>query len=430
MKRFFILFLLVSLSLSAFAGGQKGTEVGKEPVPAKTQEIRVLLANHPYGELLKTLIPEFEANTGIKVNVESLQESQLTQKLTTEFATKSSSVDVFMTRPLQEGLLFIKNGWYMPLDAYDFSDYPSNSVDIGRKDGKAYIVPLVTEWQVLYYRKDLLEKAGVQVPKTLAELEAVAKAVNTSEIAGFGSRGKGGSAVTQLSSYLYNFGGLYLDNNVAVFDSPEALDSIRYYGRILGNYGPQGVTSMSWENLMPVFQAGKLAMWTDASVFYGQVVDPAKTQIPAENVGVAQLPAGPKGDSPFIVTSWGMSVANNTKNKDAAMTFLSWANSKELAIKGMLSNITMARNSAWLDSEVQKLMNPGLIATQAHAAKNGFPYDRPFMSSVGKARDLIGEVIIESINTKGTSANLQALATEKAIAVNDLLKADGEYGGK
>jgi multiple sugar transport system substrate-binding protein len=88
----------------------------------------------------------------------------------------------------------------------------------------------------------------------------------------------------------------------------------------------------------------------------------------------------------------------------------------------------MARNSAWADPQVRAVMNPGLIDTQAHAAKNGYPYDRPFMSSVGQARDLIGEVIIESINTKGASPRLQALATEKAAAVNELLKADGEYG--
>ena len=82
---------------------------------AQTKEIRVLLANHPYGDLLKTAIPEYEKATGVKVNVESLQESQLTTKLTTEFATNSSSADVFMTRPLQEGKMFYKNGWYEPL---------------------------------------------------------------------------------------------------------------------------------------------------------------------------------------------------------------------------------------------------------------------------------------------------------------------------
>jgi multiple sugar transport system substrate-binding protein len=52
------------------------------------------------------------------------------------------------------------------------------------------------------------------------------------------------------------------------------------------------------------------------------------------------------------------------------------------------------------------------------------------MTSVVKARDLIGEVIIESINTKGESPRLQALATQKVNEVNDLLKADGEFNVK
>jgi multiple sugar transport system substrate-binding protein len=187
---------------------------------------------------------------------------------------------------------------------------------------------------------------------------------------------------------------------------------------------------MSWENIMPVFQAGKVAMWTDASVFYGQVVDPAKTQISAENVGIANFPAGPKQNTPFIVVSWGMSISSKTKNPDAAKQFLDWATSAELAKEGMLNNITMARDSAWQDSEVLGVMNPGLVETQAYAAKHGYPFDRPFMSSVGQARDLIGEVIIESISTSGTSSKLSGMAIEKARAVDELLKVDGEYGVK
>jgi multiple sugar transport system substrate-binding protein len=423
MKRFFVFALLVCLALPVFAGGSQDTAAGAEP-----RAIRVLLANHPYGELLKPLIPEFEKQSGIKVTIESLQEAQLNQKLTTEFATNSSSVDVFMTRPLQETLLFNKNGWMAPLDGYDFSDYPSNNVDLGRRDGKPYVVPLVVEWQVLYYRKDLFQKAGLKVPTTFAELEAAAKALTKDGVAGFGARGAGAAAVTQLSSYVYSYGGWYLDKGVAVFDKPEALEAIKFYGRLLGSYGPQGVTSMSWEALMPVFQAGRLAMWTDASVFYSQIIDPSKTQIPAENVGVAPLPAGPKKAMPYFPVAWGMAVSSKTKNFDAAKEFLDWATSKEMAIKAMLSNIPMSRNSAWQNAEVKAKMNPGLIESQAHAAKNGYALDRPFMTSVVKARDLIGEVIIESINTKGASPRLAALAAEKAKAVNELLKEDGEYG--
>ena len=145
------------------------------PALAQTREIRVLLANHPYGELLKAAIPEFEKQSGIKVNAESLQESQLSTKLTTEFATKSSSVDVFMTRPLQEGKLFAKNNWFEPLAGYDFADYPATAMSVSTYGGKPSIVPLVTEWQVLFYRKDLLAAAGLKVPTNFNELAAAAQ---------------------------------------------------------------------------------------------------------------------------------------------------------------------------------------------------------------------------------------------------------------
>ena len=395
---------------------------------AQSGEIRVLVANHPYGELLKLSIPQFEKSTGIKVNVESLQESQLTQKLTTEFATKSSTVDVFMTRPLQEGKMFSKNGWYAPLAGYDFADYPKNIMNAASFGGQPYIVPLVTEWQVLYYRKDLLQQAGLKVPTTFDELEAAAQKLNSENVAGFASRGKGAAAVTQLSSYVYNYGGQYLDKGTAVFNSKQAIDAVRYYGKMLGSYGPKGVTSMSWENIMPLFQAGKVAMWTDASVFYGQVVDQSKTQIPVANFDIANFPAGPKTNAPFIVSSWGISVSSQSKKKDLAMKFLNWASSKEMAIKGMMDNITMARSSVWEDPVVRSKMNPGLIQTRVFAAKNGTPVDRPYMSAVGEARDLIGEIVIESINTKGTSTKLEQLAQEKVKRVNELLQDSGEYG--
>ncbi len=395
---------------------------------AQAKEIRVLLANHPYGELLKAAIPEFEQSTGIKVNVESLQEGQLTTKLTTEFATGSSTVDVFMTRPLQEAKMFYKNGWYAPLPSYDFADFPRNALQVVTFGAKTYVVPIVTEWQVLYYRKDLLQKAGVKVPATFDELEAAAKKLNTADVAGFASRGKGAAAVTQLSTYVYNYGGLYLDKGKAVFDQKPAVDAIRYYGKLLGSYGPQGVTSMSWENIMPLFQAGKIAMWTDASVFYGQIVDPTKSQIPAESVGIANVPKGPKAQSPFIVVSWGMAIAKKAKNMEGAQQFLAWATSKDLARKALAANITMARNSPWEDRATLAVVNPGLVETRAFAAKNGYPLDRPYMSAVGEARDRIGEVIIESINTKGESAKLDAMAKEKAAKVNELLEDTGEYG--
>ena len=50
------------------------------------------------------------------------------------------------------------------------------------------------------------------------------------------------------------------------------------------------------------------------------------------------------------------------------------------------------------------------------------------MSAVGEARDLIGELVIESANTKGGSPNLDKMAKERAEKVNELLQDTGEYG--
>ena len=73
-------------------------------------------------------------------------------------------------------------------------------------------------------------------------------------------------------------------------------------------------------------------------------------------------------------------------------------------------------------------VNPGLVETRAFAAKNGYPLDRPYMSAVGEARDLIGELVIESINTKGASPNLERMAKDRVTKVNDLLQDTGEFG--
>jgi multiple sugar transport system substrate-binding protein len=50
------------------------------------------------------------------------------------------------------------------------------------------------------------------------------------------------------------------------------------------------------------------------------------------------------------------------------------------------------------------------------------------MAAVGEARDLIGEIVIESIDTQGKSPDLEKMAKERAAKVNELLKDAGEYG--
>ena len=141
----------------------------------------------------------------LKVNLENFFEDQLTTKLTVELTSGTTTIDAMMFRPLQEGKLFAKNGWLNDLTAmsqkdktWDISDFNKGAIGTVTMDKKLYGVPIVTEREILYYRKDILEKNNIAVPKTLDELLAAAKKVNdpSNKLYGFVARGKLSPAVT------------------------------------------------------------------------------------------------------------------------------------------------------------------------------------------------------------------------------------------
>jgi len=78
MKRLLFVFLALIVSVTLFAGGggqqapAGGGAAAPAAAPAQPKEIRVLLANQPYGELLKPLLPEFEKENNIRIIIPSI----------------------------------------------------------------------------------------------------------------------------------------------------------------------------------------------------------------------------------------------------------------------------------------------------------------------------------------------------------------------
>jgi multiple sugar transport system substrate-binding protein len=373
--------------------------------------IRVLGANHPWADALKPLLPDFEAKTGIKVNLEQYGEDQLTQKLTTEFTAGSSDVDAFMQRPLQEAKLHAQNGYYTDLNTY-LKDSKKTPADYDVNDlSKAALgtetvgdvltgIPIVVESEVLYYRKDLLQAAGVAVPKTLDELKAAAAKLTdkTKEQYGFVARGQRSPSVTQFSSFLYSFGGDWFDlkTKKATIDTPEFIQAVTFYGSLLRDYGPPGSLNMSFPQAAAVVAQGKGVQYTDANSIYQLMLDPKQSQV-ADKMGVAPFPAGPKGANMYTVTSWGVSMYAKAPHKDAAWEFIKWATSKEIVIKTQATGaVPGARKSAFEDPQ-GKSKFPADWSAAAAASANGRGYDRPLIVQVQKGRDIIGEVITTSI---------------------------------
>jgi len=422
--------ILGSVALTGCGGTKeapKGTSNSDKPYAGTT--MRFLAANHPWTETLKTMIPDFEAKTGIKVQMESITENQLTQKLTVELTSGAGTVDVFMQRPLQEAKLFDKNGWYTDLTTYmndakktpaeyGASDYFQGPMQTETVNGHLTGVPIVTEQEIVYYRKDLFQAANLKAPKTIADLEAAAKKLNNPDkgIYGIVMRGKGNPAVTQFSSFLYSEGGNFIENGKFVLDSPAATKAVTEYGNLLKNYGPPGVLNMEWPQAAAIFAQGKAAMWVDANSLYKNVTAPDKSTI-GDKVGFAMFPAGDKGALPYSVTSWGLSIAKSSKNQDAAWEFLKWATSKEVTTKIQSTGVPSARTSVWESDEGKKAWPADWVSVALESGKVGSPADRPLVINVGKARDLVGNIITAAI----TGKDVVAAAKTNNDALNQLL---------
>ena len=183
-------------------------------------------------------------------------------------------------------------GWYDPDIA---------KVTVG---GKQYAVPFHSEPQFMYYRQDILEKAGFTAPLTsLEELVAAAQAVTdpAARMWGFGNAYglvPDSNNFTQL--LIFSFGGLLQDAEAnIVINSPETISALEFSSAMLNEYNimPDGVTGWDDTGNNKAFLSGQLAMCynsgsilnnmreTDPGWLNSTVVGPLPGPIPKTFVG-------------------------------------------------------------------------------------------------------------------------------------------------
>lgn len=404
MKKFFAL-LLVALLLPAMTQASRAGET----------TLRFVGVNHVATDAIELLLPEFEKETGIKVVIEKFGEDQLNQKLITEFTAGNSTIDVFMTRPLQEARIMARNDWYEDLapwcaitPEFDFEDFTPSSRASVVVNNITTAIPLVTEAEILYYRKDVLEKAGIAVPDTLDELVEAAKKLTDkkNEFYGFVARGQRSPLITQFSSFLYSHGGDWYNQETrkATVNTPEALAAMEMYSTLLREYGPGGVLNMSWPQACAIFAQGKVAFYTDASSLYPNMLDPEKSTV-ADKTGVAVFPRGPAGRHMYNITAWAIAMTSSSKNKEDAWKFIDFITNKKAItfIQGEQS-VQCARNSVWASPEGTKNFPTDWAKAVAESA-DGYAYDRPLVVAVGQARDMIGAAVVDAIEGKNYKAS-------------------------
>ena len=393
--------------------------------------IRFLGNVHPWTDSIAPLISDFEELTGIKVIFVTFAYQQFRQNLAFDLAARTGTVDVFMLQPHQDARRFIISGWVESLDEYvtndkitnpgfEFSDFTESGINAETIDGKLIGLPIQQSVHLLTYRRDLFEEYGVKVPETMEELEAAAAALTldldndgTIDIYGIVNRGRVGAADHSVSSFLHSMGGRWLDeNNKPAFNSPEGVDAFTLYGDLIRKYGPPGSTNFSWQEEVTMISQGQAAMCTDSNTFVSQYEDPEQSLV-AGKLGYTVFPAGSAGSIPTTFL-WGLSMASDSKHKEASWLFMQYVMSKEAMIKAAKDGIPAARQSAWQDESVLERFGSmyGLLETLEKSLAVATSEPQPLVVAVPEVRDAIGRAITTAIEGGDVAQALNRAAQE------------------
>lgn len=307
--------------------------------PVFAENITIATVNNGDMVRMQKLTGEFtKKHPGITVEWVTLEENILRQKVTTDVATKGGQYDV-MTIGTYEVPIWAKKGWLLELDNlgsnYDVDDILPAIRGGLSLDNKLYAAPFYGESSMVMYRKDLMTKAGLTMPKA-PSWEFIGKAARAmtdkaNEVYGICLRGKAGwgENMALLTATSNSFGARWFDEKWnPQFNTKAWKDTLNFYVKLMNDAGPPGASSNGFNENLALFQTGKCGMWIDATVAASFVTNPKDSKV-ADQVGFALAPDNGLGKRGNWLWAWSLGVPAGSKQADAAQKFVSWATSKE-----------------------------------------------------------------------------------------------------
>ena len=263
------------------------------------------------------------------------------------FEAKSSEVDVYQIDTIWPGDLAVH---LVDLYQYEGSKELADQifpamVENDTVDGKLVAIPWFTDAGLLYYRKDLLEKYGLDVPATWDDLEEAAKIIMEGEregnpdFWGFVWQGNAYEGLTcdALEWIVSNGGGTIINTDKEITIANEkAAEIIEQAAGWVGTISPSGVVGMTEESARAVWQAGNAAFMRNWPYAYS--LGNAEDSAVAGKFGVSPLPAGDSGRGAAALGGWQLAVSKYSENPeiaaDVALYLAGYESQKERAIVG------------------------------------------------------------------------------------------------
>jgi len=327
------------MSIKRFAPALLVASIAAAPIAQAATTVTIGTVNNGDMVRMQGLSKAFEeANPDIKLDWVVLEENVLRQRLTTDIATKGGQFDV-MTIGMYEAPIWGAKGWLQSMDNLP-ADYNVDDIFPAIRDGLShdntlYALPFYGESSMTFYRKDLFEANGLEMPAqpTWEQVKGYAKAIHKPEQGQYGIclRGKAGwgENMALVSTMGNTFGARWFDEQwKSEFTGEAWTNAVSFYVDLLGNYGPPGASSNGFNENLALFNSGKCGMWIDATVAGAFVTDKTQSKV-ADNVGFTLAPQQVTTKGAGWLWSWGLAIPKTTDAAEAAKKFVVWATSTD-----------------------------------------------------------------------------------------------------
>ncbi len=292
----------------------------------------------PYWIALKDAYEE--KNDNVTIELIDLGSSDYMTVLATQLSGDTSTFDVVTVKDVPGYATLVQKNTIEPLDDYiskaniDLSLY-GGATDQIMVDGKLYQLPFRNDFWVLFYNKDLFDKAGVEYPTndmTFEQYDALARQVSSSD---FGSSVYGAHYHTWRSA-VQLFG--VLDGEHSILSG--TYDFFKPYYEMILNQEADGIcrsfTNLKTEGLhySAAFSGGDVAMMNMGSWFISTMISNLQSgdydSSLCGNWAIAKYPhaEGVEAGS-TLGTITGIAVSTGASNKDAAWDFVEFVSGTE-----------------------------------------------------------------------------------------------------
>ncbi|MEU4680999.1 extracellular solute-binding protein [Micromonospora sp. NPDC023737] len=272
----------------------------------------------------RAIIADFTARTGIQVELVTVNEDQFPSLIASSAAAGElpdvvGSVSLAGIRTLAGNELLHARANGEIVQTLGRQTFSPRALELTADDGRQLAVPSDGWGQLLVYRKDLFDAAGLPAPDTYERIAAAAARLNTGGIAGITAATAPGDVFTQQTfEHLALANGCQLtdDSGAVTLDSPQCVEAFRFYGDLMRNHSVKGAQDV--DTTRATYFAGKAAMLIWSPFVLDELAglrDDAKPTCPqcaadptflAKNSGFVTAIKGPNGSPAQYgeISSW------------------------------------------------------------------------------------------------------------------------------